>query len=110
MNTSRYTHKNKLNRSEDAVLAYLTKNFDKIKVIWDSLTSAQSDISSLTSSVETLDENKSKALESEATASDLLVGTLRYREEATDSFLECCMRTADETYEWVVVKTNSWAE
>lgn len=45
------------------------------------------------------------------TASADKVGTLRYRTETgtpNKSFLEMCMQTGASTYEWVIIKENSW--
>ena len=36
------------------------------------------------------------------------VGTLRYRIDTNNSYLEMCMQTAALTYTWVVIKTNTW--
>ena len=45
-----------------------------------------------------------------AEASEGLAGTLRYRVAEDASYLEAVMQTGAETWEWVVLKTNSWAE
>jgi len=44
--------------------------------------------------------------ESIATADN--VGTLRYRADSNNSWVEICMQIAVSTYEWSVVKTHSW--
>jgi hypothetical protein len=36
------------------------------------------------------------------------VGTVRYRIDGTTSYCEMCMQTAASTYEWVVIKSNTW--
>ena len=36
------------------------------------------------------------------------VGTFRYRATASASFCEMCMQTGASTYNWVVIKTNTW--
>lgn len=36
------------------------------------------------------------------------VGKLRYREDANNSYLEQVMKTGTSTYDWVVVKQNTW--
>lgn len=36
------------------------------------------------------------------------VGTLRYREETGASYFEACMQSDDSTYEWEVLKQNTW--
>ena len=36
------------------------------------------------------------------------VGKLRYREDANNSYLEQVMKTGASTYDWVVVKQNTW--
>lgn len=41
-----------------------------------------------------------------ATASN--VGSLRYRADANNSWLEISMQTGASTYAWVVIKTNTW--
>ncbi len=43
------------------------------------------------------------------TASADKVGTLRYREDSTNSYLEICMKTGPSSYAWVIIKQNSWA-
>jgi len=37
-----------------------------------------------------------------------LAGTLRYRKENGNSWLECCMQVDNDTYEWVIIKHNVW--
>lgn len=36
------------------------------------------------------------------------VGTTRYRSDSNNSYCEMCMQTGASTYEWVVIKTNTW--
>lgn len=48
--------------------------------------------------------------ESEATASEALVGALRYRVDGTNAYLEAVMQTGTNSWEWTVLKTNNWAE
>ncbi len=55
-------------------------------------------------------EESTVARESAAEASEGLAGTLRYRVAEDASYLEAVMQTGAETWEWVVLKTNSWAE
>jgi len=55
-------------------------------------------------------EESTVARESAAEASEGLAGTLRYRVAGGASYLEAVMQTGAETREWVVLKTNSWAE
>jgi|GEM_PF-5877744 hypothetical protein len=55
-------------------------------------------------------EESTVARESAAEASEGLAGTLRYRVAGDASYLEAVMQTGAETWEWVVLKTNSWAE
>ena len=43
---------------------------------------------------------------SSASASN--VGSLRYRSDSNNSYCEMCMQTGAITYEWVVIKTNTW--
>jgi len=45
--------------------------------------------------------------DSDAASADK-AGTLRYRSDANNSYVEMCMQTGDGTYEWIVVKQNSW--
>ncbi|OYT13666.1 MAG: hypothetical protein B6I19_03965 [Bacteroidetes bacterium 4572_114] len=42
------------------------------------------------------------------TASADKAGTIRYREEANNSYIEMCMKTGAGTYAWIVIKQNSW--
>jgi hypothetical protein len=35
-------------------------------------------------------------------------GTLRYRADSSNSYVEMCMQTGASSYAWVVVKQNSW--
>jgi len=35
-------------------------------------------------------------------------GTLRYRADSNNSYMEMCMQTGASTYEWVIVKQQSW--
>jgi hypothetical protein len=37
-----------------------------------------------------------------------LAGTLRYRKENGNSWLECCMQVDNDIYEWVIIKHNVW--
>lgn len=53
---------------------------------------------------------KSKVFLSAETASAELEGSLKYEKDATSSSLYMCMQTGDETYEWVLIKLNDWAE
>ena len=55
-------------------------------------------------------EESTVAREIAAEASEGLAGTLRYRVAGDASYLEAVMQTGAETWEWVVLKTNSWAE
>ena len=41
-------------------------------------------------------------------ASSAKVGTLRYREDANNSYVEMCMRTSGNTYEWHVIATYNF--
>lgn len=40
--------------------------------------------------------------------SAIKVGTLRYRADSNNSYVEMCMQTGSATYEWVIVKQNTW--
>lgn len=67
------------------------------------------DIRALQAATDALEES-TVARESAAEASEGLAGTLRYRVAEDASYLEAVMQTGAETWEWVVLKTNSWAE
>ncbi|KKL09049.1 hypothetical protein LCGC14_2569770, partial [marine sediment metagenome] len=41
-------------------------------------------------------------------ASAAKVGTVRYRSDANNSWMEMVMQTGAATYAWVVIKTNNW--
>jgi hypothetical protein len=41
-------------------------------------------------------------------AGESTVGTLRYRATTNNSYLEMVMQTGTSTYEWVVIKENTW--
>lgn len=41
-------------------------------------------------------------------ANPLTVGTIRYRVDGNNSYMEMCMQTSTSTYEWVAIKTNNW--
>ena len=43
-----------------------------------------------------------------ATASASNEGTLRYRKDANNSYIDMCMQTGASTYAWVNIKTNAW--
>jgi len=43
-----------------------------------------------------------------ATASATNEGTLRYRKDANNSYIDMCMQTGASTYAWVNIKTNTW--
>lgn len=45
--------------------------------------------------------------DSDAASADK-VGTIRYREEANNSYIEMCMKTGAGSYAWIVIKQNSW--
>ena len=36
------------------------------------------------------------------------VGTMRYREDANNSYVEMIMKTGASTYAWVVIQQNTW--
>jgi len=42
------------------------------------------------------------------TPTGALVGAIRYRSDANNSYQEMVMQTGASTYEWVVIKQNSW--
>ena len=42
------------------------------------------------------------------TPTGTLVGAIRYRSDANNSYQEMVMQTGDSTYAWVIVKQNSW--
>jgi hypothetical protein len=43
-----------------------------------------------------------------ATASASKVGTLRYRADANNSYVDMCMQTGASTYEWINIVQNNW--
>jgi hypothetical protein len=43
-----------------------------------------------------------------AAASANKVGTLRYRSDANNSYVDMCMQTGASTYGWVNIVTRSW--
>ena len=43
-----------------------------------------------------------------ATASADKVGTLRYRADANNSYVDMCMQTGASTYEWINIVQNNW--
>lgn len=43
-----------------------------------------------------------------STASASNVGSLRYRSDLNNSYCEMCMQTGASTYDWIVIKTNTW--
>lgn len=45
--------------------------------------------------------------DSDAASADK-AGTIRYRTDSNNSYLEMCMQTGASTYEWVVIKQNTW--
>jgi len=36
------------------------------------------------------------------------VGKFRYYDDDTNSYLDMCMKTGLDTYEWINIKTNTW--
>jgi len=42
------------------------------------------------------------------TASADKVGTLRYRADANNSYVDMCMQTGASTYEWINIVQNNW--
>jgi hypothetical protein len=43
-----------------------------------------------------------------STASVSKVGTLRYRSDASNSYVDMCMQTGTSTYEWINIVQNNW--
>lgn len=43
-----------------------------------------------------------------AAASAAKVGSLRYRDDASNSYVDMCMKIDEDTYAWVNIITNSW--
>jgi hypothetical protein len=37
-------------------------------------------------------------------------GVIRYRTDATNSYVDMCMKTGVNTYAWVNILTNTWSE
>lgn len=35
-------------------------------------------------------------------------GSLRYRSDSNNSYLDMCMQTGTSTYVWINIKTNTW--
>jgi hypothetical protein len=46
--------------------------------------------------------------DSSETASSSLAGSLRYRTDSNNSYLDMCMQTGASSYSWVNIKTNTW--
>tara|TARA_R110000751_G_scaffold9752_2_gene36010 strand:+ start:23 stop:3190 length:3168 start_codon:yes stop_codon:yes gene_type:complete len=40
--------------------------------------------------------------------SSSIEGTMRYRKDANNSYVDMCMQTGSSTYAWVNIKTNNW--
>jgi hypothetical protein len=49
-----------------------------------------------------------KMADDSSTASSANVGTQRYREDASNSYVDMCMRTGSTTYEWVNIVQNNY--
>jgi hypothetical protein len=43
-----------------------------------------------------------------STTSASNVGSTRYRSDSNNSYCEMCMQTGASTYDWIVIKTNTW--
>jgi hypothetical protein len=42
------------------------------------------------------------------TASADKVGTMRYRADANNSYVDMCMQTGAATYAWINIQSNTW--
>jgi hypothetical protein len=50
-----------------------------------------------------------KLLDNTGTASSTTEGSMRYRTDANNSYIDVCMKTSATTYEWVNIVTNTWS-
>jgi hypothetical protein len=90
---------------EDAFMAFATNNTERIRILSTGQVgignTAPKSLLHVSGGVQIGDDT--------ADASADKVGCLRYRADATNSYVDMCMQTGSTTYEWVNIKTNTWS-